>query len=166
LGAQFEAGVTMGPVVSKVQHQRVLGYIDAGKAEGAKAATGGGAGPQAKGYFVQPTVFTGVRNDMKIAREEIFGPVAAVIPFKDENDAVFQGNDTTYGLAAGIWTRDISRAHKVARRLKAGTVWINCYIVLDFTMPFGGYKQSGQGREFSNHSIEMYTQMKSVFVKL
>jgi acyl-CoA reductase-like NAD-dependent aldehyde dehydrogenase len=166
LGAQFESGVTMGPVVSKVQHQRVLGYIDAGKGEGAKAATGGGPGSQPKGYFVQPTVFTGVRNDMKIAREEIFGPVAAVIPFKDENDAVLQGNDTTYGLAAGIWTRDISRAHKVARRLKAGTVWINCYMVLDFTMPFGGYKQSGQGREFSNHAIEMYTEMKSVFVKL
>ena len=103
---------------------------------------------------------------MKIAREEIFGPVAAVLPFKDENDAVFQGNDTTYGLAAGIWTRDISRAHKVARRLKAGMVWINCYMVLDFAMPFGGYKQSGQGREFSNHSIDMYTQVKSVFVKL
>jgi acyl-CoA reductase-like NAD-dependent aldehyde dehydrogenase len=166
LGAQFEAGVTMGPVVSKVQHERVLGYIESGKSEGAKPAAGGGPGAQPKGYFVQPTVFTGVRNDMKIAREEIFGPVAAVLPFKDENDAVLQGNDTTYGLAAGIWTRDLSRAHKVARRLKAGTVWINCYIVLDFAMPFGGYKQSGQGREFSNHSIEMYTQMKSVFVKL
>jgi acyl-CoA reductase-like NAD-dependent aldehyde dehydrogenase len=166
LGAQFEPGVTMGPVVSKVQHQRVLGYIDAGKEEGARAATGGGPGTQPKGYFVQPTVFTGVRNDMKIAREEIFGPVAAVIPFKDENDAVFQGNDTTYGLAAGVWTRDVSRAHKVARRLKAGMVWVNCYMVLDFSMPFGGYKQSGMGREFSNHSLEMYTQMKSVFIKL
>ncbi|MGO9060772.1 MAG: aldehyde dehydrogenase family protein [Candidatus Binataceae bacterium] len=166
LGAQFEPGTTMGPVVSKVQHQRVLGYINAGKEEGAHTATGGGPGPQPKGYFVQPTVFTGVRNDMKIAREEIFGPVAAVLPFKDENDAVFQGNDTTYGLAAGIWTRDVSRAHKVARRLKAGMVWINCYMVLDFAMPFGGYKQSGQGREFSNHSIDMYTQVKSVFVKL
>ena len=97
LGAQFEPGTTMGPVVSKVQHQRVLGYINAGKEEGAHTATGGGPGPQPKGYFVQPTVFTGVRNDMKIAREEIFGPVAAVLPFKDENDAVFQGNDTTYG---------------------------------------------------------------------
>ena len=103
---------------------------------------------------------------MRIAREEIFGPVAAAIPFKDENDAVFQGNDTTYGLAAAVWTRDISRAHKVARALKAGTVWVNCYGSIDPISPFGGYKQSGFGRELGKDSIELYTQIKSVYVKL
>ncbi len=103
---------------------------------------------------------------MKIAREEIFGPVAAVIPFKDENDAIFQGNDTTYGLAAAVWTRDISRAHSVARALKAGTVWVNSYGASDVGMPFGGYKQSGFGREGGKHVIDLYTQIKSVYVKL
>jgi phenylacetaldehyde dehydrogenase len=111
-------------------------------------------------------VFTNVKNDMRIAREEIFGPVASVIPFKDENDAVLQGNDTTYGLAAAVWTNDISRAHKVARALKAGTVWVNCYNNIDPISPFGGYKQSGIGRELGKHSIELYTQIKSVYVKL
>ena len=103
---------------------------------------------------------------MKIAREEIFGPVAAAISFKDEADAIFQGNDTTYGLAAAVWTRDISRAHKVARALKAGTIWINCYGITDTAMPFGGYKQSGFGREGSRHVIDLFTQIKSVYVKL
>ena len=115
---------------------------------------------------MQPTVFADVDNKMNIAREEIFGPVAAAIPFKDENDAVFQGNDTTYGLAAAVWTRDISRAHRVARALKAGNVWINCYGASDIGMPFGGYKQSGFGRENGRHVIEGYTQIKSVYVKL
>jgi len=166
LGNPFEAGTTMGPLVSKEQHDRVLGYLATGKEEGAKARIGGDRGPQAKGYFVQPTVFTGVNNDMKIAREEIFGPVASVIPFKDENDAVFQGNDTTYGLAAAVWTRDISRAHAVARKMKAGTVWVNCYMVMDPISPFGGYKQSGFGREMGKEALDLYTQIKSVFVKL
>jgi phenylacetaldehyde dehydrogenase len=153
-------------VVSKEQHERVLGYLEAGKAEGAKVKTGGERGPQERGYFVKPTVFYDVNNGMKIAREEIFGPVAATIPFKDENDAVFQGNDTSYGLAAAVWTRDISRAHKVARALKAGTVWINCYGALDPISPFGGYKQSGFGRELGKHAIDLYTQIKSVYAKL
>lgn len=109
---------------------------------------------------------TRFHHTMRIAREEIFGPVAAVIPFKGETDAVLQGNDTTYGLAAAVWTRDISRAHKVARALKAGTVWVNTYLELDVGSPFGGYKQSGIGRELGKHSIELYTQVKSVFVKL
>ena len=166
LGNPFEAGTTMGPLVSKDQHDRVLGYLATGKQEGAKASIGGDRGPQAKGYFVQPTVFTGVNNDMKIAREEIFGPVASVIPFKDENDAVLQGNDTTYGLAAAVWTRDISRAHAIARKMKAGTVWVNCYMVMDPISPFGGYKQSGFGREMGKEALDLYTQVKSVFVKL
>ncbi len=166
LGDPFDPATRMGPLVSREQHERVLGYLKAGREEGAKVKVGGGAGPQERGYFVQPTVFTGVRNSMRIAREEIFGPVAAVIPFKDENDAVLQGNDTTYGLAAAVWTRDISRALVVARRLRAGTVWINCYGMLDPIAPFGGYKQSGFGRELGKHSIELYTQVKAVFVKL
>ena len=156
----------MGPLVSKEQHERVLGYLESGKGEGAKVKAGGEAGNQERGYFVQPTVFTDVNNNMKIAREEIFGPVAAAIPFKDENDAVFQGNDTTYGLAAAVWTSDISRAHKVARALKAGTVWVNCYSVLDPISPFGGYKQSGFGRELGKYAIDLYTQIKSVYIKL
>jgi aldehyde dehydrogenase (NAD+) len=166
LGDPLDPKTRLGPLVSKEQHERVLGYLKAGKAEGARLKTGGDAGPLKKGYFVQPTIFVDVRNDMKIAREEIFGPVAAVIPFKDENDAVFQGNQTNYGLAAAVWTKDLSRAHSVARRLKAGTVWVNCYNVFDVTQPFGGYKESGFGRELGVHSLELYTQIKSVFVKL
>jgi acyl-CoA reductase-like NAD-dependent aldehyde dehydrogenase len=111
-------------------------------------------------------VFTGVRNDMKIAREEIFGPVVSVIPFKDETDAVLQGNDTLYGLAAGVWTRDVQKAHRVARAIRAGTVWVNCYNVFDPTSPFGGYKQSGYGRELGRTSIDLYTQVKSVWMRV
>jgi phenylacetaldehyde dehydrogenase len=156
----------MGPLVSKEQHDRVAGYLKAGKAEGAHAKTGGDVGKQERGYFVQPTVFTGVNNQMKIAREEIFGPVASAIPFKDENDAVFQGNDTPYGLAAAVWTKDINRAHQMARKLKAGTVWINTYGILDPMSPFGGYKQSGFGRELGKYAIDLYTQIKSVYAKI
>jgi aldehyde dehydrogenase (NAD+) len=166
LGNPLEPGTRMGPLVSKEQHDRVKGYLKAGKDEGAKAKTGGEPGKQERGYFIQPTVFTGVNNQMKIAREEIFGPVASAIPFKDENDAVFQGNDTEYGLAAAVWTKDISRAHTIARKLKAGTVWINTYGMIDPMSPFGGYKQSGHGRELGRHAIELYTQIKSVYAKL
>src|SRR5271170_6158863 len=166
LGNPLDPGTRMGPLVSKEQHDRVLGYLKDGKAGGAHVKTGGEAGTQERGYFVQPTVFTDVNNSMKIAREEIFGPVAAAIPFKDETDAVFQGNDTAYGLAAAVWTSDVSRAHKVARALKAGTVWVNCYSVLDPISPFGGYKQSGFGRELGKHAIDLYTQIKSVYIKL
>ena len=166
LGNPLDPNTRMGPLVSKEQHDRVLGYLKVGKEEGAKAKTGGAAGPQERGYFVEPTVFTGVRNSMKIAREEIFGPVASAIPFKDETDAIFQGNDTTYGLAAAVWTKDISRAHKIARALKAGTVWINTYGMIDPMGSFGGYKQSGFGRELGKHALELYTQIKQVYTKL
>ncbi len=164
-GNPLDPKTTIGPLVSKEQLERVKGYLDIGKKEGAQASLGGEV-RKGKGYFVDPTIFTGVKNDMRIAREEIFGPVASVIPFKDENDAVLQGNDTTYGLAAAVWTNDVSRAHKVARALKAGTVWVNCYNNIDPISPFGGYKQSGIGRELGRHSIELYTQIKSVYVKL
>jgi acyl-CoA reductase-like NAD-dependent aldehyde dehydrogenase len=164
-GDPLDPKTTVGPLVSKEQFDRVKGYLAIGKNEGAKLTTGGDV-TDGKGYFVNPTVFTDVKNTMQIAREEIFGPVVSVIPFKDENDAVLQGNDTTYGLAAAVWTNDVSRAHKVARRLKAGTVWVNCYNVIDPISPFGGYKQSGIGRELGKHSVDLYTQIKSVYVKL
>jgi len=164
-GDPLDPKTTVGPLVSKEQFDRVKGYLAIGKNEGAKLTTGGDV-TDGKGYFVNPTVFTDVKNTMQIAREEIFGPVVSVIPFKDENDAVLQGNDTTYGLAAAVWTNDVSRAHKVARRLKAGTVWVNCYNVIDPISPFGGYKQSGIGRELGRHSVDLYTQIKSVYVKL
>ncbi len=166
LGNPLDPNTRMGPLVSKEQHDRVKGYLKTGKAEGATAKTGGEPGKQESGYFIQPTVFTGVNNQMKIAREEIFGPVASAIKFKDENDVVAQGNDTTYGLAAAVWTKDINRALGVARKLKAGTVWINTYGQIDPMSPFGGYKQSGFGRELGKYAIDLYTQIKSVYAKI
>src|ERR1700683_1813872 len=165
LGDPLDPQTRLGPVVSHEQFDRVKGYLELGKQEGARVTIGGSAG-EGKGYYIKPTIFADVTNNMKIAREEIFGPVAVAIPFKDENDAVFQGNDTTYGLAAAVWTRDISRAHRVARALKAGTVWVNCYGMIDTSSPFGGYKQSGFGREGGRHVIDLFTQIKSVYVKL
>jgi acyl-CoA reductase-like NAD-dependent aldehyde dehydrogenase len=168
-GSGLEPDTRIGPLVSQEQLERVTGYLEVGKSEGAKPLVGGErntARGLEKGYFVKPTVFTGVKNDMKIAREEIFGPVVSVIPFKDENDAVLQGNDTRYGLAAGVWTRDVSKAHRVARALRAGTVWINCYNVFDAVSPFGGYKDSGYGRELGRYALDLYTQVKSVWLRL
>ena len=165
VGDPLDEKTRLGPVVSREQFDRVKSYLEIGKGEGAKVATGGEAVPGA-GYFVRPTIFAGVHNQMRIAREEIFGPVGAAIAFKDEDDAILQGNDTTYGLAAAVWTRDVSRALKVARALKAGTVWINTYGGADPISPFGGYKQSGFGRELGVHSLDLYTQIKSVYVKL
>ena len=164
-GDPLNPDTRLGPLVSKEQFDRVNNYMAIGKKEGARV-TIGGESVGGKGYFVKPTVFADVDNNMKIAREEIFGPVAAAIPFKDENDAILQGNDTTYGLAAAVWTRDIGRAHRVARALKAGTVWVNNYGASDVGMPFGGYKQSGFGREGGKHVIDIFTQIKSVYVKL
>ena len=165
VGDPFDPETTMGPLSSKEQFDRVRGYLDAGKEEGAIARIGGNV-EAGNGFYVQPTIFDGVSNTMRIAREEIFGPVVSVIPFTNEDDAVLQGNDTSYGLAAAVWTRDLSRAHTVARRLKAGTVWVNNYLTIDPTLPFGGYKQSGIGRECGEHWYEHYTEQKSVLVKL
>src|SRR5579871_6288090 len=168
-GSGLDPETRIGPLVSQEQLERVTGYLELGKREGARVLTGGErntAKGLERGYFVKPTVFTGVRNDMRIAREEIFGPVVAVIPFKDEDDAVLQGNDTLYGLAAGVWTRDVSRAHRVARAIRAGTVWVNCYNVFDPASPFGGYKESGYGRELGRYALDLYTQVKSVWLRV
>jgi len=157
-----------GPQVSEAQMNTVLRYIGKGREEGARVVAGGNRATvgDGRGFFVEPTIFDGVRNDMTIAREEIFGPVLSVIPFKSVDEAIATGNETIYGLAAAIWTRDIGKAHRVARELRAGTVWINTYGVLDNASPFGGYKMSGFGRELGAASIEMYTQIKSVWVDL
>jgi acyl-CoA reductase-like NAD-dependent aldehyde dehydrogenase len=165
VGSPFDPKTQMGPLVSARQMDRVLSYMETGRSEGAHLQLGG-ARVGELGYYVQPTVFSGVNNRMKIAREEIFGPVLAIIPFKDETDAVLQGNDTEYGLAAAVWTRDISRAHRVARALKSGRVWINTYGETDAVMSMGGYKQSGFGREQGAEVIDAYTQSKSVLMRL
>jgi aldehyde dehydrogenase (NAD+) len=168
-GPGLEPGVQVGPLVSKEQLDRVTSYLDVGKKEGAKPLTGGErntAKGLENGYFVKPTVFTGVKSDMRIAQEEIFGPVVSVLPFKDEHDAIFEGNNSLYGLAAGVWTKDVSKAHKVARALRAGTVWVNCYNVFDVVSPFGGYKQSGYGRELGRQALDLYTQTKAVWMRI
>jgi aldehyde dehydrogenase (NAD+) len=158
----------LGALVSKEQMETVLSYIEAGKSDGAKLVAGGeridiGTG---KGYFVKPTIFDDVEVSHRIAREEIFGPVLATIRFKDAEDAVAKGNATVYGLAAAVWTRDISKAHKIARSIKAGTVWINSYNLYDPALPFGGFKESGFGRDQGRDALEKYTQTKSVWVNL
>jgi aldehyde dehydrogenase (NAD+)/phenylacetaldehyde dehydrogenase len=163
-GDPFDPKTRVGPLVSEEHMKTVLGYIDVGKREARLVA--GGERKGSEGYFVQPTVFDGVRNDMTIAREEIFGPVLSVITFKDVEEAVRVAADTPYGLAAGVWTRDIGKAHAVAARIPAGTVWVNTYNVFDQASPFGGYKQSGFGREMGRHALELYTETKSVWVAL
>jgi aldehyde dehydrogenase (NAD+) len=165
VGDPLDAATQMGAQVSEEQFTKILGYIDAGRDEGARVVTGGARAAD-KGYFIQPTIFSGVRPDMKIACEEIFGPVVSAMTFTDAEDAVRQGNNTNYGLAAAVWTRDISKAHKVARALRAGTVWVNTYNAFDTAMPFGGYKESGIGRELGAQALDLYTQTKSVWVAL
>ncbi len=169
LGNPLEMETEMGPVAFKEQLDRIQHYIHIGQQEGAELVCGGKK-PDAEelkdGYFIEPTIFTQVDNDMQIARDEIFGPVLSVIPFKDEEELVRQANDTPYGLAAGIWTKDIQKALRVAHALRAGTVWVNSYRTISFNTPFGGYKMSGLGRENGLESIKEYTQVKSVWVEL
>jgi acyl-CoA reductase-like NAD-dependent aldehyde dehydrogenase len=164
-GDPLDPRTRLGALVSGKQRETVLSYVEAGKEEGARVAWGGeAAAVGGKGYFMQPTILDAVKNDMRVAREEIFGPVLVAIPFKDAKDAVAQANANIYGLAAGVWTRDVGKAHQVARELQAGTVWINQYNWYDSGAPFGGYKQSGFGRELGKQALEYYTESKTVFV--
>ncbi len=164
-GPGLDPKTQMGPLVSEEQRQRVLSYIESGKKEGAKLLAGGDAASGA-GYFVKPAVFADVKDSMKIAQEEIFGPVAAVMPFDSVEEVVSRANSSSYGLVAGVWTKDVKKAHQMAQNIKAGTVWINCYHFVDAAAPWGGFKQSGYGREKSQYAIESYTQLKSVWVDL
>ncbi len=165
VGDPFDPRTEQGPQVNQAQFDRVMGYIDSGRKEGATLACGGERVGE-RGYFIQPTVFSDVQDGMKIAREEIFGPVMSVIPFKDIAEVVTRANRTDYGLAAAVWTRDIKKAHAVANSLRAGTVWVNCYNVLDTRAPFGGFKQSGIGRELGEYGLQEYTEVKTVTIKL
>lgn len=168
-GDPLDPKTRLGPVVSQEQMDRVLGYIEQGKADGADLLVGGGRAQydgEDRGYWVQPTIFDNVRRDHVIAREEIFGPVLATMTFADEDEALSLANDTIYGLAAGVWTMDVKKAHRFAREIEAGTVWINTYHPLDAASPFGGYKQSGYGRELGEYALDLYTQIKSVWVDL
>jgi phenylacetaldehyde dehydrogenase len=151
----------LGPLVSEEQLNRVCGYLESGMKEGAKAVVGGSREGD-KGYFVKPTVLVNTNDKMKVVQEEIFGPVVTATPFSDMKEIITRANDTVYGLAAGVWTRDVKKAHAIASKLKAGTVWINCYNVFDAALPFGGYKQSGWGREMGHEVLKNYTEVKSV----
>src|ERR1700683_5023562 len=157
----FDPESDLGPLVSEEQLNRVCSYLESGAKEGAKAVTGGSR-EGTTGYFVKPTVLVNTNPKMKVVQEEIFGPVVTAIPFSDPSEIVATANDTIYGLAAGIWTRDVKKAHSMASKIKAGTVWINCYNVFDASLPFGGYKQSGWGREMGHEVLEHYTEVKSV----
>jgi phenylacetaldehyde dehydrogenase len=165
LGPGMEAGTQMGPLVSDEQFQRVSGFLASGAADGATALAGGGRYGD-RGYFIEPTVLTNTRPDMRVVREEIFGPVVVAAPFQDLDEIAAVANDSEYGLGAGIWTRDISKAHALAKKLRAGTVWINCYNVFDASLPFGGYKQSGWGREMGHEVLNNYTEVKAVTAQL
>jgi len=165
VGPGMEKSTDMGPLVSEEQLNRVCGYLESGLSEGAKAVVGGKRQGD-KGYFVKPTVLVNTNDNMKVVQEEIFGPVVTAIPFKNTDELVAKANNSVYGLAAGIWTRDIQKAHRIASQLRAGTVWINCYNIFDAALPFGGYKQSGWGREMGHDVLELYTEVKAVCAAL
>jgi aldehyde dehydrogenase (NAD+) len=165
VGDPFDPATQQGPQVDKAQFDKIMGYIQAGQKEGATLAAGGGRVGD-KGFFIEPTVFTNVKDEMAIAREEIFGPVLSVLRFSDMDELIRRANATNFGLAAAVWTRDIGRAHEAAKRLRAGTVWVNCYDVFDAAAPFGGFKQSGFGRELGEKGLDPYLEHKTVTVSL
>lgn len=165
VGDPFHEGTFQGPQISQLQYDRVMGYIEAGKKEGATIELGGER-HGGKGYFIQPTIFTNVTPNMKIMQEEIFGPVVAVAKFKTEDEVIALGNDSNYGLAAAVHTQDLNTAIRVSNELRAGTVWVNCYNLLHHQLPFGGYKESGIGRELGEAALANYTQNKSVAIRL
>ncbi len=165
VGDPFDPKTELGPLVDQTQFDRVMSHIESGRSEGATLACGGSQ-IGSRGYFIQPTIFADVRDDMRIAREEIFGPVMCVIPFKGLEEVITRANHTKYGLAAAVWTRDIKKALAVSNGVRAGTVWVNCYNVMDTRAPFGGYKQSGIGRELGEYGLQQYTQVKAVIAKL
>ena len=168
VGDNFDKNVDQGPQNSKMQYDKILGYIESGKSDGANLAIGGNAhqGPGGKGYFIEPTIFTDVKPNMKIMREEIFGPVVAIAKFKDEQEVIDLANDTSYGLAAGIHTKDYERAVRVCDALQAGTTWVNMYNFVHWSIPFGGYKESGIGRECGEAALENYTETKAVYFNM
>jgi len=165
LGDPFDPATQQGPQVDKAQFDKIMSYIDKGRAQGARCVTGGERYGD-KGYFIAPTIFDNVKDDMAIARDEIFGPVMSVIKFRDIEEVIERANSTDYGLAAAVWTRDIGKAHAIADRVRAGTVWVNCYDVFDAAAPFGGFKQSGMGRELGEKSLDNYTELKTVTIAL
>lgn len=165
LGNPFDPETTQGPQVDQNQYDKILHYIKKGKEDGAQCVTGGKV-PDGPGYFVEPTIFDGVTDDMAIATDEIFGPVMQVFKFKDAEEVIQRGNNTLFGLAAAVWTKDIAKAHHLAAKLRAGTVWVNCYDVFDAAAPFGGFKMSGQGRELGEYALKNYTEIKTVTVSL
>ena len=167
MGNPMEAQTQVGPVTNIPQYEKVLGYIDVAKGEGAETVLGGSKASRPEcgsGWFVEPTIFTGVNNTMRIAQEEVFGPVLSVIPFKDDEEAIAVGNDVVFGLAAGVWTQNIRRALLMSERLQAGTIWVNTYRAVSYMSPFGGYKRSGLGRENGQDAIRDYMQTKSVWI--
>jgi aldehyde dehydrogenase (NAD+) len=165
VGDPLDASTEQGPQIDGIQFEKVMSYIDSGKREGAELLTGGKRVGDT-GYFVEPTVFANVQDDMKIAREEIFGPVMSIMKFRDVEEVIARANNTTYGLTAAVWTRDIGKAHSIANNVRAGTIWVNCFDVFDAAAPFGGFKQSGIGREMGEYALQQYTEVKTVTVRL
>lgn len=165
VGDPFDLNTEQGPQVSQDQFDRIMSFIDAGKKDGAKLLCGGNRHGE-RGYFIEPTIFDNVTDNMKIARDEIFGPVMNILKFKDIDEVIKRGNQTYFGLAAAVWTRDVVKAHRLANAYRAGTVWVNCYDVFDAAAPFGGFKMSGFGRELGEYALELYTEVKTVYINL
>jgi aldehyde dehydrogenase (NAD+) len=165
IGDPLDPATEQGPQVSQEQLDKILHYVELGKQQGAKLVAGGARSGE-RGFFVEPTIFDDVRDDMSIARDEIFGPVVSVLPFSSVDEVIPRANDTNYGLAAAVWTKDLDKAHLFAKHVKAGTVWVNCYHVVEANTPFGGFKMSGQGRENGEAALEHYTETKTVTIKL